>query len=407
MIIAESTVNLQSTHSKTTVNREAESFRAWIDGAPEEGETDEKAGTSLASPKMVRASFQSIVDRVKLSAESLALAHGKASENRLQHSNMPDDAAFDAVLIKKLKACAKDHCNATTAAPAETDDNVIGDSRLNLMKQLVEALSGKKVQLFDPSKIDAEGAAAETADFSAAHQSKSAVDATGSNAQPPREGWGVAYDYSNTTVEREQTSFSAAGVVKTRDGREINFTSSLQMERERIEVTSFQLRAGDALIDPLALNFNGDAAELTGEKLNFDLNSDGINESISFVASGSGFLVYDKNQDGIVNNGSELFGPTTGSGFTELAAHDDDNNGWIDEADAIYNNLRIWQGSPAAGTLTDLRSNNVGAIYLGSAGTPFELRNPDGSLLGQTASTGIYLSESGMVGSVQQVNLAV
>ena len=404
MIIAESTVSLQSTHLKTTVNRKAESFRAWIDGAPEEGATDEKANASPSSPPMNRASFQSIVDRVRLSAESLSLAHGKVPEEKLRYSNMPNDAA----LMKKLKACTKEQCNTATAAPTQTADAVIGDSRLNLMKQLVEALSGKKVQLFDPSEIDAERAAEETADFSDAHQSKAAVDATSSDTQPQRTGWGVAYDYSNTTIEHEQTSFTAAGVVKTRDGREINFTSGLQMERDRIEVTSFRLRAGDAqLVDPLVLNFNGNAADLTDEKLNFDLNSDGIDESISFVAGGSGFLVYDRNQDGIVNNGSELFGPSTGNGFTELAAHDDDNNGWIDEADAIYNDLRIWQGSPAAGTLTDLRSNNVGAIYLGSAATPFELRNPDGSLLGQTASTGIYLSESGMVGAVQQVNLAV
>ena len=62
---------------------------------------------------------------------------------------------------------------------------------------------------------------------------------------------------------------------------------------------------------------------------------------ISFVGSGSGLLALDKNGDGIINNGTELFGPNTQDGFSELSKYDSDGNGWIDENDSVYDNLRI------------------------------------------------------------------
>lgn len=396
MIITESAVNLQATHQKTTVERETESFRAWIDGA-QNPQTDADAPTD-------KTSFQHIVDKVRLSAESLEMAHSQMHSKRLRDSTMPDDAS----LMARLKSCAKGKCAGKNQEDDTEDDTVIADSRLNLMKQLVEMLSGKKVHLFDASQINEEKAAKAAAEFTAAHDDSAQPrnDSDGDAGDSKREGWGVAYDYSKTTVASEQTHFQADGVVRTKDGREIAFSSSLQMERERIEVTSFQLRAGDArLVDPLVLNFNGNAAALTEDKVNFDLDSDGIDESISFVADGSGFLVLDKNHDGIVNNGSELFGPSTGNGFAELATHDDDGNGWIDEADAVYNDLRIWQGTANGAGLKDLRTGNVGAIYLGAASTPFENRTSDNTLLGQTVATGVFLTETGQTGTIQQVDL--
>jgi hypothetical protein len=94
------------------------------------------------------------------------------------------------------------------------------------------------------------------------------------------------------------------------------------MSRTYHEETNVSLRLGDAArkTDPLVLNFAGTAAQLTDQRFSFDLNADGSDEQINFVTPGSGFLVFDRNQDGKVNNGSELFGPTTGDGFQELAA---------------------------------------------------------------------------------------
>ena len=56
------------------------------------------------------------------------------------------------------------------------------------------------------------------------------------------------------------------------------------------------------------INLNTDAANVTDQKFYFDLDADGELDEISTLASGSGFLALDKNGDGIINDGSELFG---------------------------------------------------------------------------------------------------
>ena len=145
---------------------------------------------------------------------------------------------------------------------------------------------------------------------------------------------------------------------------------------------------------------------MTGQRFAFDLNADGQTEQINFVAPGSGFLVFDRNQDGKVNNGSELFGPTTNNGFQELAALDDDRNGWIDESDAAFDRLQVWTRD-GAGTdrLQSLGEAGVGAIGLGNIATPFDIKNNANQLLGQIRSSGIVLQESGAAGTIQQIDL--
>ncbi len=78
------------------------------------------------------------------------------------------------------------------------------------------------------------------------------------------------------------------------------------------------------------------------KKLKFDLDGNGKIEEIYFPAKGSGFLAIDLNEDGIINNGFELFGPATANGFEELAKYDEDSNRWIDESNSIFLKLKIW-----------------------------------------------------------------
>lgn len=209
-----------------------------------------------------------------------------------------------------------------------------------------------------------------------------------------------------TYTESEQTAFSAKGVVRTADGRDLKFELSLAMERTFTAENQISIKAGDALIDPLVLNFNGTAAQLTERRYAFDLNSDGKTEHIPFVKAGSAFLALDKNRDGKISNGSELFGPATGQGFEELAQYDADHNSWIDENDPIYERLRLLSlDDQGKMKLSGLAEKNVGAIYLGNTSTPFSLKTDEQQTLGQVASSGVYLHEQGGVGLIQQVNL--
>jgi hypothetical protein len=113
--------------------------------------------------------------------------------------------------------------------------------------------------------------------------------------------------------------------------------------------------------------------------------------------------VFDRNGNGTVDDGSELFGPASGDGFAELAGYDSDGNGWIDEADPVFARLRLWS-SPQA-SLQPLLDAGVGAIGLAAVATPFRLQ-ADGQNLGELRSSGIWLGEQGSVGTVHQIDVA-
>ena len=160
--------------------------------------------------------------------------------------------------------------------------------------------------------------------------------------------------------------------------------------------------------DPLVINFDGSAAELQDMRFAFDLNSDGqASEQVPLLAGNRGFLALDRNQNQRIDAGNELFGPRTGNGFSELADHDDDGNGWIDENDRVFQDLRVWTpASDGTGSLRTLQEVGVGAISLAAGSSEFALRTSDNRSLGQIRATSAYLREDGGAGTVQQVDLS-
>jgi len=274
------------------------------------------------------------------------------------------------------------------------------DDRVSMMKLLVENMTGRKINIHNYASIGREIARI---------RGNAREQSTDTSTNTQTQGWGIAYDIQESYTEIESTSFSAQGIIRTGDGRQIGFTVNLEMSREYHQESSLSFRAGDAVQkDPLVINFSGSAAELTDAKFDFDLDIDGTQDNISFLKPGSGFLVLDENQDGIVNDGSELFGPRTGDGFSELAEYDEDHNNWIDENDSIYSRLSVWtKNEVGEDQLSSLQEKSVGAIYLSNVSTLFDLKDGDNQLMGQVAATGVYADEDGSVKTVQHLNLTV
>ena len=207
-------------------------------------------------------------------------------------------------------------------------------------------------------------------------------------------------------------SVQALGQVTTEDGRSIDFALQLNLREQQTQTTALQqveLRQGDNRvmvnrIDPLVINLSNQSASLGDTLFEFDLNVDGQSEQLNFVSQGSGFLAFDKNQDGTINNGSELFGAMSGNGFAELAAYDSDLNAWIDESDPIFAQLAVWQkDAQGEDQLTSLKELGVGAIYLNAASGKFALIKDD-QHKAEIAATSIYLHENGQVGSIQHMD---
>ncbi|MBM7557055.1 hypothetical protein [Halanaerobacter jeridensis] len=265
--------------------------------------------------------------------------------------------------------------------------------KLELLKDMLEKIKGEKVEIEIAEKIVIKA-------------DKVVIKNQGLENKEKEKNWAVEYKYHESYTEEESTSFKAAGTVKTKDGRKIDFALNLAMNRKFSQEKNIRLVAGNKkLIDPLVLNLDGGAVELNSDKIEFDLNSDGQEEEIATLKSGSAFLALDKNKDGQINNGGELFGPTSGQGFAELAKYDDDNNQWIDEGDKIFSQLQLWAGQEKDGGLISLQDAGVGAIHLNSVSTPFELQDEQNQEQGVINRSSIYLTESGEAKTIQKIDL--
>ena len=295
----------------------------------------------------------------------------------------------------------------SVAGPREASGFELSDfdkQKIALIERMIEMLTGKKFKLrvMDP----AAWANKQTGVSLQTGQSPAVQPIQAAPAQ--HFGWGLSYDLHQTRTEQETTTMQTSGVVKTADGRQINFAMDVSMSRQFASRLDVSVRAGDALVDPLVINLSGAPGLLTERKYSFDIDSDGDADQISFAGQGSGFLALDRNGDGAINDGSELFGPESGNGFADLAKLDGDGNHWIDENDPIFSKLRIWMKDEAGqDQLVALGQAGVGAIYLGNVATEFAVKDATNDLQGQVRSSGMFLRENGVAGVIQQIDLAV
>lgn len=284
----------------------------------------------------------------------------------------------------------------------DEDDEEHLPPRLRLIKSVVEKVLGESIHLHGARPHEGHGHG----------DGKSLKAVKAGNDGGPRDAGpavGMRYDKTVTHSESEQLHFEAQGMVKTADGQEISFQIALDMQRSYSSSESVQFQVGRAPQDPLVINYPGHATELTDTKFDFDLDADGDKEKISFVKPGSGFLVFDRNNDGKANDGKELFGTKTGNGFAELAQLDADKNGWIDENDPAFSQLKLWTKDEAGKDhVQGLLAANIGAISTQSTAAPFKFKDANNVEQGVMRAAGVYLQEDGKgAGTVGQVDLMV
>lgn len=351
---------------------------------------------------------------MKIAAASLAFSarHSATASHELRETlrtwvgaSRPDAAgnpgvpALPASAISMAAYSAQAQSQFRTQTVIDAIDQTDSDPVLQLIKTMLELLTGHIIQVFSGAEMRTRPAPA-PADPNA--------------AQPRGEGRGSAgfgseYRRREIRSETEQSDFQATGRIRTADGRDIQFELGLSMQRSFREETDISRVAGDARQkDPLVINFGGTAAQLQNRRFLFDITGDGQMENMPLLGGGSGFLALDLNGNGRIDTGRELLGTASGNGFADLAGHDGDGNGWIDENDPVFGKLRVWTpDGTGAGALSSLQQKNVGALFLGSQATPFELRDGDNRSLGSIRASGVYLAENGTAGTLQQIDLSV
>jgi hypothetical protein len=136
-------------------------------------------------------------------------------------------------------------------------------------------------------------------------------------------------------------------------------------------------------LSPIVLDLDNDGIETVGpSSIYFDLDANGFPERVGWVGADDGLLVLDRNGNGLIDSGRELFGDQTvlqdGSqspgGFQALSELDENRDGVINASDAAYSQLRVWRDSNQDGisqsgelyTLSELAIQSVNTNYVTS-----------------------------------------
>jgi hypothetical protein len=169
------------------------------------------------------------------------------------------------------------------------------------------------------------------------------------------------------------------------------------------------------LFAPVVLDLDGDGVELVSRKksrASFDYGGDGAGDDTGWIGRDDGFLVIDRNNDGLITEASELSlaseDEDARSGLQGLARLDSNGDGVIDSEDARFGELRVWQdrngnGRTDAGELRSLEEAGLVAIRL-NAVTPSQAQvKLDRNVI---AATTTFVRANGTTSTAADVSLA-
>ncbi len=174
------------------------------------------------------------------------------------------------------------------------------------------------------------------------------------------------------------------------------FSQMIMQERQSLRISSQQEQVQQS--DPLAFDLDGNGLQTTGVKngVNFDINADGTTDKTSFVSGNDAFLALDENNNGLIDNGKELFGDQNGAanGYDELSKHDSNKDNIIDNKDPVFERLRLFRidnsGNQVLSTLNDSGIKSIALGYQNSqkAINQYDTVTQEGSFERKDGSTG-------------------
>ncbi|PVY77459.1 hypothetical protein C8D92_103145 [Tamilnaduibacter salinus] len=332
-----------------------------------------------------------------------------ASQINLSQSGQQQSSVLDARQIRVQNR------SGGTAAPGEGRELVLSREaryRYQAQDQLAYASAGR-VQGQDGSQSQWASAAVAQRTSDVLLEGRSALQ-VGRSALGDGPGVGTGgsarLEASRYTFvsQSESRQIAASGQLELATGETVGFSIALSQQQTRQYEVSESVRIEErAMTDPLVINFGSPSAQLRDTVFEFDLDGDGEKSEFATLGPGSGYLVLDRNGNEQVDEGRELFGPASGSGFSELAALDEDGNRWVDANDPVFDQLQVMvQSADGAQELRSLKEVGVQALYAGSVSDQYTLTSAQGVPLGEIKATGLYLSENGTVRTMEELDLA-
>lgn len=220
----------------------------------------------------------------------------------------------------------------------------------------------------------------------------------------------IVFNTQEQYYQKQDIAFSSSVKFQT-PNKSFEMNIDFSFSQEFYESQSSRIIIGDKkFVDPLVINYDEDVnpfANISNLHFAFDLDSNGTTEMIPQLKQGAGFLALDKNKNGKIDNGNELFGPNSNNGFAELASYDNDKNNWIDQKDTVFDKLKIWSIDENGNqSLVSLIDKNVGAIYLGDVQSGFKYQSSIEQTDAMQKSNGIFVKEDGScLGVVNSIDI--
>ena len=196
-------------------------------------------------------------------------------------------------------------------------------------------------------------------------------------------------------IEVAMSSTTETVLAQMRDeGIEVQTTSVSQSQTMKIHIEFTGISQQVRRSDPLVLDLAGDGIDLTDAAggVDFDINADGTTDRTAFVQGDDALLAIDRNGNGVIDDGSELFGDQNGAanGFEELAKYDDNGDGKIDARDKVYESLRLLHdvdgdGLANAFELSKLSDLGIASLDLGYSASG-RTSDGNGNVLAETSA---------------------
>lgn len=265
-------------------------------------------------------------------------------------------------------------------------------STVNRLQQLAPNLSTNYQALLEfVAQQDPEAAQrlAETMDSVLAQLQGQGSSGSQPSGQPTRVPTSEQLQFAMEATFTELRAQLADGTVISAESVEIVFSTSLQ--------------SAMGVADPLVLDLNDNGFETTDPTggHDFDILGTGHKVRSATVTGGDALLVYDRNRNGQIDDGTELFGDQNGAidGFAELAKYDQNADGRIDQNDEIFSSLALFQdrnrnGKTDVGELQSLADSQIASINLNASKVD---ENTNGNTVDQVAT---FQRSDGTVGRI-------
>ena len=200
----------------------------------------------------------------------------------------------------------------------------------------------------------------------------------------------------SASSQRVEIDISAFEAKFSRIGGQANVSISefkAHIEMVRIEIAQIFQQ------DPLILDLDGNGIDITSLKDGqlFDIDGDGTIDQTAWIKGADALLALDRNGDGEINDGRELFGDQHGAkdGFAELSKFDDNLDGLIDQQDGVFSSLVLLRTDGSQQGLADAGIKSISLAMV----TPIDKRLIGGDLVAQSQ----FERDDGSTGQVGEV----